>query len=111
MKLPYLIHLKNTKVFSFAGLYDVWTDAEGKEFFSCSIITTTPNGVMKKIHTRMPVILPEEKEDAWLSKTQEIPALMRLLVPYKHEDNMEVYRVSTKVNSPRNDSEELTEKV
>src|SRR6266536_512231 len=49
-KLPYFIHLKDTELFAFAGLYDVWKDAEGKEFLTYTIITTTPNSLMASIH-------------------------------------------------------------
>jgi len=31
------------------------------------IITGEPNEFVREIHTRMPVILPEEHHDAWLS--------------------------------------------
>ena len=33
---------------------------------TCSIITGEPNELVRKIHTRMPVILPEDKLDVWL---------------------------------------------
>jgi putative SOS response-associated peptidase YedK len=34
---------------------------------TCTIITGEPNEFVQKIHTRMPVILPEEHHDSWLS--------------------------------------------
>jgi putative SOS response-associated peptidase YedK len=34
---------------------------------SSTIITGEPNEFVRKIHTRMPVILPEKHHDAWLS--------------------------------------------
>jgi putative SOS response-associated peptidase YedK len=105
-KLPYFIHLKDTELFTFAGLYDVWKDAEGKEFPTYTIITTTPNSLMAPIHNRMPVILKHEDEDVWLDKAADTTRLLSLLVPYPVEE-MEAYRVSRAVNNPRNDSEEL----
>jgi len=33
---------------------------------TCTIITGEPNEFVLEIHTRMPVILPEEHHDAWL---------------------------------------------
>jgi putative SOS response-associated peptidase YedK len=34
---------------------------------TCTIITSKPNEFVREIHTRMPVILPEDEFDAWLS--------------------------------------------
>jgi len=49
-KAPYCIRLKGQAVFAFAGLYDVWLDAEGRELKTYTIITTTPNGLLAPIH-------------------------------------------------------------
>lgn len=45
-KQPYLISVRNEPVFAFAGLWECWHDPAGKEFESCSIITTDANEVM-----------------------------------------------------------------
>jgi putative SOS response-associated peptidase YedK len=51
-------------MFAFAGLYDVWKDPKtGTEIQSYTIITTEANGVVGKIHHRMPVILQKEDEE------------------------------------------------
>jgi putative SOS response-associated peptidase YedK len=103
IKVPYFIHLKHEPMFAFAGLYDIWTDAEGKEFKSFSIITTTPNEIMQPIHNRMPVILPKEHEEVWLTPDETNTAkLLTLLQPYP-SNQMEAYTVSTAVNRPMND--------
>ncbi len=62
-KIPYLFKLANDEVFSFAGLYDIWKDAEEKEFKTYTIITTTPNKLMESVHNRIPVLLSKEDED------------------------------------------------
>ncbi len=94
-------------MFAFAGLYDIWTDAEGKEFKSFSIITTTPNEIMQPIHNRMPVILPKEHEEVWLTPEETNTAkLLTFLQPYP-SNQMEAYTVSTEVNRPMNDNAEV----
>lgn len=65
-KVPHYIKLKKREIFSFAGLYDIWRDGEGNEHKTFTIITTEPNGTLKPIHDRMPVILRQECEEAWL---------------------------------------------
>jgi putative SOS response-associated peptidase YedK len=108
-KKPFFIRLKSRRLFAFAGLYEVWHDAEGKELKTYSIITTEPNTLMEKIHNRMPVILREEDEATWLNPNiQAVETLLKLLHPYD-ESNMEAYEVSTRVNDPQNDRSDLIE--
>jgi putative SOS response-associated peptidase YedK len=45
-KIPYHIRLKSGEVFGMAGLYDNWTDTEGRELRTCVIITTEANELM-----------------------------------------------------------------
>ena len=106
-KIPYFIHLKDTELFAFAGLYDVWKDAEGQELRTYTILTTTPNALMQPIHNRMPVILQPDDEGTWIDPGVNDPvSLLSLLKPFPAE-LMEAYTVSRAVNSPANDSNEL----
>ncbi len=106
IKIPYYIHLTHEDIFSFAGLYDIWKDAEGKEFPSFTIITTTPNKIMEPIHNRMPVVLKRDDEERWLDPTEDQTRLHHLLVPSPASD-MAAYTVSTRVNSPKNNSADI----
>lgn len=101
-KQPYRIFLKNEKVFAFAGIWDSWTNPEGKTLHSTAILTIEANAFMRQLHDRMPVILQEDDEDLWLRSTSS-EKLKPLLVPYS-DDEMEMYRVSTIVNSVRNNT-------
>src|SRR5258707_8602572 len=79
-KIPYYIHLKHQKLFSFAGLYDCWRNKDGKELHSYTIITTRPNAVVGAIHDRMPVILTKEHEETWLNPDEtDLTRLLDLL--------------------------------
>ncbi len=52
--------------FAFAGLTTT-RDWEGADLTSCTIVTTSANDVVGRVHDRMPVILPDaEAEEAWL---------------------------------------------
>ena len=100
-KQPVYIHLKSGETFAFAGLWEEWHDIR-----SCSIITCEPNPLLKRIHHRMPVILPENAYEQWLSPDeQSAKTLQPLLTPYTDQE-MEAYPVSTFVNRPVNDSPE-----
>ena len=101
-KQPYRFIMKDKKPFAFAGLWETWKKGE-QPLHSCTIITTTPNEVTEDVHDRMPVILHQDSYDLWLNpKNDDTEHLKSLLVPYPAEE-MDLYPVSTMVNSPKND--------
>jgi len=104
-KTPFRIFMKKEAIFSMAGIWETWKDAEGKSIHSFSIITTTPNALMENIHNRMPVILPQNRESVWINESDE-NVLMEMLTPFDAEE-MQAYPVSKKVNSPANNDESI----
>lgn len=110
-KVPYFIHLKGKKVFAFAGIASRWTAPGGENLYSCSIITTTPNKIVKSVHDRMPVILQRKNENNWLDpELTEKEKVLKLLKPRSAEE-YSAYEVSTIVNSPKNISEDCIKPV
>jgi len=110
-KTPMRIKLKSDALFAMAGLWERWKSPEGKTIYSCTVITTTPNDLVKDIHDRMPVILKREDEQTWLDPTIRTPQeLNRLLTPLP-EELIEAYEVSSLVNSPKNNSPQLIQKI
>lgn len=109
-KIPHLIELKSKEIFSMAGIFDVWQDAEDKEFKTFSIVTTKSNDLLNKIHNRMPVILEKDTEEKWLNINSNPESLLNLLKPF-NSDLMHTYAISRKVNSPTNQGADLIEKV
>lgn len=63
---PYRIQVKDRDLFAFAGLWDKY-EQDGKVLFTCTILTKNSNAFMENIHHRMPIILPRDKESAWLN--------------------------------------------
>jgi putative SOS response-associated peptidase YedK len=106
-KVPYCIRLKSGEPFAFAGLWDKWDKGE-EPLKTFTIITTDNNELIKPIHNRMPVILHQKDEGLWLDPELRDPEkLLPLIKPYPSEE-MEMYEVSTVVNSPKNDVPECT---
>jgi putative SOS response-associated peptidase YedK len=102
-KQPLHFGMKDDSLFAFAGIWDRWKSPEGKFIESCSILTTTPNELIRDVHDRMPVILHRNHYGAWLTAPpSESKALAALLGPYEAE-LMRRYEVSQLVNSPQND--------
>jgi putative SOS response-associated peptidase YedK len=103
-KTPMYIRLESGKPFGFAGLWESWRSPDDQTVLSCTIITTTPNELLAKIHNRMPVILAPEAYDLWLDPAAQSPERLGVwLRPYSAEQ-MTAYPVSTFVNSPGNDT-------
>jgi putative SOS response-associated peptidase YedK len=110
-KEPMFIHRHDGEPMAFAGLWSVWKvpdalagtvgDDDGW-LRSCAIVTTKANELLRPIHDRMPVLLPESAWDQWLDPTpepdpDELRTLAGLLVPAP-DDDLEVYPVSPRVN-------------
>jgi len=100
IKKPYLIRLKSEQPFAMAGLYNKWISPDGEEIMTNTIITTESNDLIRPLHDRMPVILPEDNYADWLiSDIVDPSSLLKMLKPYP-SDELEVYEVTSKVNSP-----------
>ena len=104
-KTPFHIRLKSRELFSFAGIWDEWIDGNGNPKRTFSVITTSANKIMQNIHHRMPLILPEHLEQDWL-KNQDLVKVEKLIQAYD-STKMEVFEVSTLVNSVKNECSQL----
>ena len=110
-KQPYFIHRRDNTPMAFAGLWDHWQGVDGNSIDSCTIIVTKANTEMQTMHDRMPVILDPEQFDNWLDpQNQAVDELRDMLQPYAPGE-LESYVVSHDVNSPRNDSPDLLNKL
>jgi len=109
-KQPYYIYPKGEDLFAFAGLTERWNGPDGP-VYSCAIITTGPNALMRGIHDRMPVILKPENHEAWLNPDNQATAeLKKLLKPYP-APAMAAHAVSNRVNTPKNNDADLLDLV
>jgi len=69
-KQPFHITRPDNDLFAFAGIWEHWTSPDGSELASAAILTTEPNAMMAKIHTRMPVIIKPESFTKWLDHSR-----------------------------------------
>jgi len=103
-KTPYYITMKDQSPFGFAGLWEIWNSPEGDAIRTACILTTAPNELVKPIHERMPVIIPPESYQDWLTEGDVQPAILQPLMKPHLAESMQAYPVSTYVNSPKNNS-------
>lgn len=110
VKQPFLIHRIDRKPFAFAGLWSVWRDPEkGIPVETFTILTTSPNDLMRPLHDRMPVIIPPESFELWLDPKVEDPEKLQPLLAPLVPDGFEAFPVSRAVNSPAHDAADCIE--
>lgn len=112
VKQPYAIGLRDGSPMSFAGLWEWWKDKEsGEEIETYTIVTTSPNALMARLHDRMPVILAPEDWPAWLGEVETTPEQrLALLRPYPAE-LMTAWPVDVRVGNVRNNDRQLIEPI
>jgi putative SOS response-associated peptidase YedK len=110
-KQAYFFSMRDERLFGLAGLWDRWRDENGRVIESCAILTTQANEALRPVHDRMPVILHPETYNIWLERDErEIESLEHLMEPYPSSE-MKAYAVSSQVNSPRNQGEDLIRRI
>jgi putative SOS response-associated peptidase YedK len=65
-KQPWLFRRRDRAPFWLGGLWERWIGADGGELETAVILTTAPNELMARVHDRMPVVIPDGLEQAWL---------------------------------------------
>ena len=80
-KLRRRISIKDTPIFSLAGITKRYQQEDGSTLEAFSIITTNASEELKHIHDRMPVILNPKDEELYLNDKVTPVELSKLLVP------------------------------
>jgi putative SOS response-associated peptidase YedK len=114
-KQPWFIRRRDGEPLALAGLWEIWHDPnvgdDAPRIRTFTIITADPNELVKPLHDRMPVVLPESEWDRWLDpEYQDVDALRQLLVPAPASE-LEAWPIGPLVNKADNDGPELLEHV
>ena len=75
----YRIRKENYETFWLGGIWSKWTSPDGNELESCCVLTTAPNALLKKLHHRMPVVVPSGYEEQWTEQIKDDYKLKDLL--------------------------------
>jgi putative SOS response-associated peptidase YedK len=84
-RLPFRFTVDDGGPFALAAL---WTPGwhDGERVASTTILTCTANGIVGRLHDRMPVILPDRASElAWLDAELDGPAALSMCVPLADE--------------------------
>jgi putative SOS response-associated peptidase YedK len=104
-KQAFHITRSDGRPFAFAGLWSIWHGDEDAVIRSCTIITSPANTAVAPLHDRMPVMLDEDQETAWLDAATSREELLSMLRPLPASQTV-LREVGTAVNDARYDGPE-----
>ncbi len=116
-KQPFFTHLADGGRLAFAGLYEFWRDRDRPDddadawLTTFTIITTSAEPGLDRLHDRMPVVLPRERWDAWLDPATTDPRDVEALLAPVEPGRFTAYPVSRRVGNVRNTGPELLDPV
>ncbi len=106
-KVPHFIRRRDRRVFGLAGLWESWQAPNGTEVHTYTILTTTPNAEVARLHDRMPVILAPADFARWLEPDTSPQSSPHDLLRPADDGSLEVFPVATRVNTVANDDATL----
>lgn len=92
---------------AFAGLYETWSDRDGRTIDSACIITVPANRETAAIHDRMPAVIRQDDHDKWLSSGELPPPVIESLLRPAADNFFAPVPVGTRVNAAANDGPDL----
>lgn len=102
--------LESLKLLKMAGLFDMWTNDQGEQIYSYTVITFESNDTLGWLHHRSPAILESDEAVAdWIDfkRVTDTKYLLSLLKPVNH---LQWHRVSNIVNNARNKSDQCNKR-
>jgi putative SOS response-associated peptidase YedK len=108
-KQPWLFSPKGNGPFAFAGIWDCWASPNGEPLYSVALLTAAAPDSIAHLHHRMPVNLPGECHEQWLSNEPSTEKIGYLLDQANKQFSF--HPVSTLVNSLDNRGPETTEEI
>lgn len=105
-KQAYAVRRAENRIFFLAGIWIRYPTSDYTFYDTFALLTTPSNRFINNVSERMPVIIPKEQSQDWLTDTEE--RANELLKPMP-EDYLDYYPVSPLVNNPANSSRVVAE--
>jgi putative SOS response-associated peptidase YedK len=106
-KQPMYIRGDDGAPLAFAGLYEVWKDAEGRPLWSVSILTGPARGPLAAIHDRMPLVVARDLREPWLDPELRDAERVRSLLDLESVPAWTAHPVGSAVGDVRNNGAHL----
>ena len=115
-KQPWFIAHGDGTPLVFAGLWEIWRPRDpqtsdgppdDEPLRTCTIVTTSSNDTIARLHDRMPVVLAADDWDRWLDRSVTNPAAVTDLLVAAPPDEFVLRPANPKVNSVKNNGPEL----
>ncbi len=107
VKQPHYIFRRDRRLVGIGGLMSLWHPSADSAVLTCAILTRDAPASVAVVHDRMPVVLSEEKYDAWLDPSLTDSEGVAELVSTA-EMEFEHYPVTPRLNSAKTDEEDFT---
>ena len=88
LEKKYRIRKENYETFWLGGVWSKWTSPDGAQIESCCVLTTQSNELIKHIHNRMPVVVPNGYEEKWTEQVKdsyELKGLASIMLSWSPE--------------------------
>ncbi len=115
-KQPFFMHRADGDLVTMAGLYEFWRDRSVDDadepdawLTTFTIITTSAEPGLDRVHDRQPLVLEREHWDRWLDPQLRDVDEVRDLLAFSSPGRFEAYPVSSAVSATRNNGAELLE--
>lgn len=106
-KQPFYIQPEGGEMSALGGVYSSWTDPDGVEHGTFAIVTVPANSDLGAIGQRMPVVLRDEDEAAWLDPTvRDLSSLYAIMKP-RADGELVIQPANPAISSVKIDNEQL----
>lgn len=105
---PYYLAPRDGQLLAFAGLWEVWWDAQGRPLVTTAIVTGPAPDDLRSVHDRAPVVLAPDRWRDWLDPGTRVP---QLLIPPASAGHFLPRTVADAVGDVRANGPELTVEV
>jgi len=110
-RTPHWVYRADGRPMALAGVWAARKGADEEEWRrGCSVITAPADGVVARIHDRMPVTLPPEAWGPWLDRALTGAEAALSLIGADDPETLMEHAVSKRVNSVRNDGPGLQDR-
>lgn len=103
--------VENLRLLKMAGLFDIWSNDQGEQIYSYTVITFESDDTLNWLHHRSPAILDSDQAVAdWIDfkRVTDTNYLLSLLKPAKC---LQWHKVSNIVNNARNKSDQCNKRM